>query len=370
MQRIFHTPEGVRDIYGIECAQKKQLEQKIHNVFEKYGFMDIETPTFEYFEVFSKEVGTTPSRELYKFFDREGNTLVLRPDFTPSVSRACATYFDVEDAPVRLCYTGNTFINNSEYRGRLKQSTQMGIELFGDPSSLADAEVIALTVEALLAAGLKEFQVSIGQVDYFKCLLQDVNLSEEEEEKLRSIISSKNYFAVEDFLKEKEISKEIANAFIQLPQMFGGVEMLEKAKLLTSNRDAIVSVERLEEIYDLLCVYGYEKYVSFDFGMLSKYHYYTGIIFQAYTYGTGDAVLKGGRYNNLMKHFGTPAEAVGFAIIVDQLQTAIHRQKVEVASNEMPISISYTKETYKEAIEEATRLRKEGKKVALCPLKG
>ena len=162
MQRIFHTPEGVRDIYNGECSQKRKVQEKIHRVFHQYGYEDIETPTFEYFEVFSREVGTIPSRELYKFFDREGNTLVLRPDFTPSVSRACATYFNPDEEPVSLCYTGNTFINNSSYRGRLKETTQMGVEHIGDESADADAELLAMTVECLLAAGLTEFQVSVG----------------------------------------------------------------------------------------------------------------------------------------------------------------------------------------------------------------
>ena len=94
MQRIFHTPEGVRDIYNGECSQKHHLQTEIRKVFDSYGYEEIETPSFEYFEVFSREVGTIPSKDLYKFFDREGNTLVLRPDFTPSVSRACATYFN------------------------------------------------------------------------------------------------------------------------------------------------------------------------------------------------------------------------------------------------------------------------------------
>ena len=137
MQRIFHTPEGVRDIYGEECSRKKRLQRELHQVFSRYGYEDIETPGFEYFEVFSNEVGTIPSKDLYKFFDREGNTLVLRPDFTPSVSRACATYFDPEKGPVRLCYTGNTFINNSSYRGQMKENTQMGVEHMGDDSAAA-----------------------------------------------------------------------------------------------------------------------------------------------------------------------------------------------------------------------------------------
>ena len=153
MQRIFHTPEGVRDIYNGECSQKRKVQEKIHRVFHQYGYEDIETPTFEYFEVFSREVGTIPSKEFIKFFDREGNTLVLRPDFTPSVSRACATYFSPDKEPVSLCYTGNTFINNTSYRGHLKETTQMGVERIGDESADADAELLAMTVECLLAAG-------------------------------------------------------------------------------------------------------------------------------------------------------------------------------------------------------------------------
>ena len=144
MQRIFHTPEGVRDIYNGECSQKHHLQAEIYKVFRSYGYEEIETPSIEYFEVFSKEVGTVPSRDLYKFFDREGNTLVLRPDFTPSVSRACATYFNPDQQVVTLCYTGNTFVNNSSYQGRLKETTQMGVERIGDDSPEADAELLAM----------------------------------------------------------------------------------------------------------------------------------------------------------------------------------------------------------------------------------
>ncbi len=82
---LVHTPEGVRDIYGEEYLRKLMVEEKLHHSLRSYGYQDIQTPTFEFFDVFSREIGTTPSRELYKFFDKEGNTLVLRPDFTPSM---------------------------------------------------------------------------------------------------------------------------------------------------------------------------------------------------------------------------------------------------------------------------------------------
>ena len=365
MQRIFHTPEGVRDIYNGECSQKHHLQTEIRKVFDSYGYEEIETPSFEYFEVFSREVGTIPSKDLYKFFDREGNTLVLRPDFTPSVSRACATYFNPEQQVVTLSYTGNTFINNSSYQGRLKETTQMGVERIGDDSAEADAELLAMTVECLLKAGLKEFQVSVGQVDYFKSLLQDANLDIEEEENLRSLISQKNYFGVEDLVRSQNIPESLEKAFLELPHLFGSSEVLQKARSLTDNICAIKAVERLEEIYEILKIYGYEKYVSFDFGMLSKFQYYTGIIFQAYTYGTGEPVVKGGRYNNLLKHFGKPAASIGFGITVDNLLMALSRQKISLPEKKSPVILTYTEANRREAILEAQKLRNEGTAVAL-----
>lgn len=364
MQRIFHTPEGVRDIYNGECSQKHHLQTEIRKVFDSYGYEEIETPSFEYFEVFSREVGTIPSKDLYKFFDREGNTLVLRPDFTPSVSRACATYFNPEHQVITLSYTGNTFINNSSYQGRLKETTQMGVERIGDDSAEADAELLAMTVECLLKAGLKEFQVSVGQVDYFKSLLQDANL-DIEEENLRSLISQKNYFGVEDLVRSQNIPESLEKAFLELPHLFGSSEVLQKARSLTDNICAIKAVERLEEIYEILKIYGYEKYVSFDFGMLSKFQYYTGIIFQAYTYGTGEPVVKGGRYNNLLKHFGKPAASIGFGITVDNLLMALSRQKISLPEKKSPVILTYTEANRREAILEAQKLRNEGTAVAL-----
>ena len=295
MERIFHTPEGVRDIYNSECSQKRALQEKLHRVFWRYGYQDIETPGFEYFEVFSREVGTIPSRELYKFFDREGNTLVLRPDFTPSVARACATYYSPDKEVVTLCYTGNTFINSSSYQGRLKEATQMGVERMGDDSPQADAELLAMTIECLLETGLSEFQVSVGQVDYFKALLKKAGMREEDEEQLRSLVSTKNYFGVEELVANLGLDPLLKEALSQLPQMFGSVEILKKARELTDDPQALAAIRRLEEIYSILQSYGYEKYLSFDLAMLSKYHYYTGIIFQAFTYGTGEPLVKGGR---------------------------------------------------------------------------
>ena len=368
-RELLHTPEGVRDIYNGECDKKQRIEPELHQTLLSFGYHTIQTPTFEFFDVFNREIGTIPSKDLYKFFDREGNTLVLRPDMTPSIARAAAMYFGEETMPIRLCYAGNIFINNNSYQGRLKESTQLGAELIGDDSIEADAEILAMTVECLLAAGLTEFQVSVGQVDYYKAIFAQTGMSQEEEEELRELISQKNYFGVEELVKNKNMDKSLARVLSQLPQMFGSAEILEKAKSLTDNPQALKAVARLEEIYELLKVYGYEKYITFDFAMLSKYHYYTGIIFQAYTYGTGEALIKGGRYNQLMKHFGKPAASIGFAIVVDNLLMALSRQKIEMEEEEGVTVITYRKENRIQAIQKAKELRAQGRNVALRPEK-
>ena len=169
-RQLLHTPEGVRDIYNDECEKKLILQDELLKVQKQYGYHPIQTPTFEFFDTFGREIGTTPSKDLYKFFDREGNTLVLRPDITPSIARCAAMYFGEEKMPIRLCYMGNTFLNNSSYQGRLKESTQLGAELLGDSTVDADAEIIAMVIDCLKKAGLKEFQLSVGHAEFFRGL--------------------------------------------------------------------------------------------------------------------------------------------------------------------------------------------------------
>lgn len=365
--QLLHTPEGVRDIYNEECEKKLVLQEKLHHVLKRYGYQDIQTPTFEFFDVFQKERGSVISKEMYKFFDREGNTLVLRPDITPSIARSAAKYYMEEEMPIRFCYIGNTFINNSSYQGRMKESTQLGCELIGDESTDADGEMIAVVIQCMLASGLTEFQVELGQVDFFKGLIEEAGIEEEIEWKLRELIENKNYFGVEELLEGENIAKENIAVFLKLQELFGSAEKLTEARALTKNKLALHAIDRLEKIYHILELYGLEKYVSFELGMLGRYKYYTGIIFKGYTYGTGDMIVTGGRYNSLLKQFGKDAPSIGFAINIDQLLLALSRQKIKVHLKEDTILVLYEcgQENRKKGILLAERLRKEEKRVIL-----
>lgn len=364
-QRLLHTPDGVRDIYSLECEKKNVLEQRLHQRLKTYGYHDIQTPSFEYFDVFSQEVGTIPSRELFKFFDREGDTLVLRPDFTPSIARSAAKYYMDETRPIRMCYMGNTFVNNSSYQGRLKESTQLGAELLGDASPEADAEMIAMVIELLLDAGLKEFQVSIGQIDFFKGFLLAAGLDEEQEFTLRELISNKNNFGIEEFLDDIRMPKTCREAFIRMPQLFGNAEVLKEARRLADNSRSIGAIERLEAVYHALKLYDLTDYISFDLGLVSKYKYYTGVIFQAYTYGTGEPIVKGGRYDNLLARFGKDFAATGFAVVIDQLMSALSRQKIAIPVEADGRLVLYDASSRDAAIHLAVSMRKDGRPVEL-----
>ena len=366
-KKLVHTPEGVRDIYGEEKAAKNIVERFLQDKIKSYGYQDIQTPTFEFFDVFSKEVGTTPSRELYKFFDKEGNTLVLRPDFTPSIARCAAKYFMDENVPIRFCYRGNTFTNTSSLQGKLKEVTQMGAELIGDASVQADAEMIAMTIESLYHAGLSDFQISIGNLEYFKGICSEAGLDEETELELRELISGKNYFGAEELLEGIHVEKKNKELLLKVSELFGTVSILHEAKKTAPNKRSRNAVERLEKVYQVLCEYGVEKYVSFDLGMLSKYNYYTGIIFKGYTYGVGDAIVKGGRYDNLLHQFGKDAAAIGFMIVVDDLLAAMKRQGVVIPGIASCMKLYYTENDFKDMLLEARRLRASGKCVELLP---
>ena len=364
MEQKLHTPEGVRDIYNKECETKLTLQKKLNTVLHLYGYRDIQTPTFEYYDVFREEIGSTSTQELYKFFDREGNILALRPDITPSVARAAATLFESEELPIRLCYAGNTFINHSSYQGRLKENTQLGAELIGLDTIEADAELIAMVVDGLKKVGLTEFQVNIGHVDFIQSLMNAADLNEEETKEIRELITNRNYFGIDELLDGRRVKEAVKEAFHILPELAGGEEVLEKALLAAPDLTARLAVTRLQHIYHLLKLYGAEEHVTFDLSMIGSYGYYTGIIFRAYTYGTGDAVVRGGRYDHLLEKFGKSTPSIGFAIILDELMSALSRQRISVDTIHQNL-IVYTEATEEEAISLACSFRNKGRCIEL-----
>ncbi|NLK77216.1 MAG: ATP phosphoribosyltransferase regulatory subunit, partial [Clostridiales bacterium] len=259
-----------------------------------------------------------------------------------------------------------TFINNTSYQGRLKESTQLGAEMIGDNSVDADAEIIALVVNSLKTAGLQEFQIGIGHVGFFKGLIEAAKLPEETVSDLIALISNKNFFGVEELIDSLGLTADLKELFSMLGSISMSEDMLNRAKeLAVSYPTVLEALERLELLLQVLSCYGVEKYVSLEPGMLSTYHYYTGIIFAGYTFGSGEPIVKGGRYDNLLPYFGKNAPSIGFAVVIDQLMAALSRQKIEIPIQEQQILIVYKESRHADAIKKALALREDGTGVSL-----
>lgn len=365
-QELLHTPGGVRDIYGMECANKLEKQHQIHQILHSYGFRDIQTPTFEYFDIFSKERGTVQSSAMFKFFDRGNNTLVLRPDITPAIARCVAKYDREEQMQIRLCYMGNTFVNTTPYKGKLQEVTQLGAELFNDESSDADAEMVVLTIECLMASGLKEFQIEIGHADFLRALIEEAGFAGTDSALLLELIESKNFFGVEDLLDRLTVAEPLREIFLKLPELLGDTaDTMRFVRERTGSERVLRTLDRLEKVEQIISMYGYGQYVTTDLSMLSTYSYYTGIIFRAYTYGNGEALASGGRYDSLVAQFGKEAPAIGMGITLDQLMLALDRQHLLEAGKIGGKILLYSAEEREQAHHMAAKLREQGEVVRL-----
>lgn len=335
MNRLLHTPEGVRDIYDGEYRKKLTVIDQMNQVLDGRGYIPIQTPTFEYFDIFSREIGTTPSKDLYKFFDREGNTLVLRPDFTPAIARTAAKYFTNVGGTIRLTYNGNVFINNSSYQGRLKENTQLGAELIGDNSIDSDSEMIEMLIKSLQASGLTNFQISIGHSDVFRGLMDAAGFDEEAEGNIRDLINNKNSFGLEEYISSQNLSEDLTELFGLLSSMYASPKEWEQYRKKANGYPVIAkALDYLCQLDEKLMECKVNSYVSYELGLISNYTYYTGIIFSGYAFGTGEPIAKGGRYDKLLSYFGKEAAAIGFAISVDDLMEALNSQAVDTKTSD------------------------------------
>ncbi|HHX18290.1 MAG TPA: ATP phosphoribosyltransferase regulatory subunit [Clostridium sp.] len=355
-----YTPEGVQDILESECYYKKNLENKIRDVFRSYGYYEIETPIVEFYDVFSSEDEITPQETMFKFFDKEGRILVLRPDITIPIARVAATKYKDANYPLKFSYIGDTFKYNEIGGGKQKEFTQAGMEIVGVNSPEADAEIIAAAIDSVKASGLENFQIDIGQVEFFKGLMDEADLPAEEVEQMRVLIDRKDFLGIEELVKKHNIKEHLKEIIFSLPKLFGSIDVIEEVEKYSINQRCIDALENLRKIIEILEDYGLSKYVSIDLGMVQSLNYYTGIIFRGFTYGIGFPILSGGRYDGLVEKFGKGAPATGFSLGVNMIMMALDRQKIKREELKIDSLICYHPKGRKNAFSICDTLRKQG----------
>ena len=311
------TPEGTRDLLFDECLARRDAEQKLGKLFTGLGYSEVVTPGIEFYDLFTSNTRHFRQESMYKLVDSKGRIIVMRPDSTIPIARLAATRLKEAEFPLRLFYNQSVFENNALLKGRSDEMVQAGIELLGgENKKRSDYEVLSTAVEALAGFDRDNFRLEIGHIGYFKALVDKLNADDEVKEEIRTLISSKNYPVLNDLL-DKVDDKKLANALKQLPRLFGGIDVLDKAASLYTDEKISDILDNLREVFVRLTEMGYDGKISLDLGIVSHIDYYTGIVFRGYLSNIGEAVLKGGRYDNLVGEFGRNCNAVGFGINVD-----------------------------------------------------
>ena len=360
---MFEKPLGMRDTLPALYETKAAVRNKISDEIKKWGYQFIETPALEYYETIGEESAIL-DQKLFKLLDKQGHTLVLRPDMTTPIARVAASKLLQKRIPLRLAYCANVYRAQQREGGRPAEFEQMGIECIGNKSVSADAEMIALLVDALKVAGLQEFKISIGHIGFLQELFISILGNEERASVLRKYLYEKNYVGYREHVKSLTLSSIDKQRLIQFSDLRGGEVTLSKALDLLEGEAGRETLTELQELAALLKEFGVDQYVSFDLTLVSHMSYYTGMLFEVYAGQLGSPLGSGGRYDNLLEKFGWNAPATGFAIRMDRLVQALGEPQQETVSE----LVLFSPERRKEALDFAKANRAEGKIVTIQDL--
>lgn len=320
-------PHGVADLYFQEAARKTRAETLLSETFARAGYSQVIPPTFEYYEALAAEASPQVREEIYRFPDRDGRMLALRADPTIPIARLISTKLYNQPLPMRFFYIANVFRHEEPKASLRREFTQAGVELVGAGTPQADAEVIALTVNALRALGLQEFRLRLGAMDILNALLDAPRLNEMQLELVKGALERKNERALQELLGELPMDAKTRRALTVLASLVGDGRILRRARAeCAPDARAAEAIERLADVWHFLEALGVSDVISLDLGMVRGMAYYTGIVFEGFARGVGFSILSGGRYDKLLAHFGNPAPACGFALGLERVLAALAQQ--------------------------------------------
>lgn len=346
---------------------KSQLIRKLRTRFATYGYEQVHTPAFEDYDTYASIQKTVNKDEMIKVIDRSGKVLVLRPDGTIPITRLTALDREINGSEQRLFYIFNVY-GEQNSNGTNKESTQAGVELFGNKRPEADAEVIALAVHTLKEIGFDNFKLEVGHAGFFKELVDQANLAENELQQLQELIQSKNLAEMEPFLKQLQIRDELQEALYAIPLLYGNPQaVLEETKAIIKNERMQEVLNNLKDVIEVLTDYDLLEHLTLNLGLINNMHYYTGVIFQGFVENIGKPVLMGGRYDQLAEQFGKAMPAIGFAYKVDVVLEALKQHQLIKDDNNPPLQIYYVPEERRNAFSAAKLLREQGYAVITKP---
>jgi len=353
---------GFQDILPEEMAKRRLCENRLREVFEKWGYQEIDTPTLEYYDFLVKGIGQELRKRMFKFLNSDGEIIVLRPDMTTPIARLAATKLGKDAKRLHKFYYLNHVFrkvnNNTEDQQEFHQA---GIELLGLNNRLADSEVIAVAIQALINTGLKEFYIDIGSARFFNSIMNKLPLISENKSELRKAIMNKDFVLLEKLMDEYNMTSEDRKIILSLPHWRGDESVLAEAERIfnKSNIAASLALKEVKEVYQYLKMYGLERHIIIDLGIIRNFDYYSGIVFEGYTEYMGSPICGGGRYDYLCQKFGKDIPSTGVAIGIEKLGKVLNQESKSSKNqlNERKYFIRYRKDLIRLAFLLAEKLR-------------
>nr|WP_041245706.1 ATP phosphoribosyltransferase regulatory subunit [Geotalea uraniireducens] len=354
-------PKGVTDFLPEKADKIAYIEGKISRVFDLWGFRRIITPLLEFQDVISMGMGEDLKAKTFRFDDRQtGRLLAIPPDITPQIARIVATRMHGYPLPHRISYNGRVLRHAEIQSGRSREVFQSGVELIGLSSPEADAEMVAMAVEVLQGLGFDNFKIDLGQVDFFRGIMLASGLAPAVQNLLQEAIAKKDSSAVREILEKEPVADAIKEEIAALPRLYGGREVLAVAERVAGNDRSKKALDNIAQVLEILDIYGVTDYLTIDLGEIRGLDYHTGVTFEGFVGGLGEAVCGGGRYDDLTAKYGFPAPATGFAFNILALLNALGKRPEVEASKTRDFLLFNLKEDRREVLEIAQRLRARG----------
>ncbi|WP_246027727.1 ATP phosphoribosyltransferase regulatory subunit [Lysinibacillus antri] len=360
--KMFEKPLGMRDTFPITYEKIETVRKTGREFLRSRGYDFIQTPSLEYFDTVGK-ASAIYNASLFKLVDSQGNTLVLRPDMTTPIARVATSKLLKEKIPLRLAYFANVFRAQQTEGGRPAEFGQMGIEVIGDSTVFADAEVIITAITLIQSFGIESFKITIGHAGVLNCILKDYTESDLQANTLRKLLVDRNYVGFEEAVESFHLPKTKSDALLQFIDEATNFVSIEEIEKYVRKNDAL---EYMQQLIELINVADLSKYVALDFTLSSHMNYYTGMLFEVFAEGSGFALGNGGRYDGLLHHFGSEVGATGFGIRIDRLLEVLPAEEMQ----DETVAVIFHEQDYLQALTIANRFREEGKRVTLQSKKG
>jgi ATP phosphoribosyltransferase regulatory subunit len=368
MSSLTKIPAGVQYFFDDEVRLRRYVERTAMETFAGWSYDEIILPMFDYHDLFARGMGAERAEKTYRFVDRDGALLALRPELTSLVARTVATRFIHRPRPVRLCYSGEVFRYDEPTERAAREFHQLGLEHIGQAGAAADLEILLVAAEALAALGIVDYRIALAHVDFFNGVAAALGFDADDRARLRELIDRRNSYALDEFLRERAPQVEEARraAFCCLIQIAGKEEAIARAREILVNERSRTAIEQLAGIYTILTALGLAEHFDIDLGDAGGLEYYTGLTFKVYVPDWGTEIGGGGRYDNLIANFGKAEPAVGFSLALDGLVGTLARRgsanqrRISDAAQNIPLD-----ENFVRAFQQARQLRAQKRKVKI-----